>query len=363
MKKKLLILAAPFDYYQGGSEYQYKILERHLKERYQVSYLFRHPTKPLEAHYVTYDYLLRNRYREYLFTDALVIYRKLRQLSPDVIYKRGINYITAIGILYATRNKCESVLHIASQRDLDATLSGASRNSVREAFHSGIARYSIQHADRVVCQAEDQAVLLERNFGRHCDLVLPNIHPVPDDDPWVKKDPITVVWVGNIKPLKRPEILLDLAAAFVGEQHVRFLMIGREGSGKHYADFVSRLTHAPNVAYLGELPVEQVNRILGESHILVNTSDFEGFPNTFIQAWMREVPVVSLNVDPDRLLVNDGLGFCSGSIGRLKHDVGELVRNNGLREEIGRRARSLANQKFGDVNGQVFEQALLRWTA
>ena len=137
---------------------------------------------------------------------------------------------------------------------------------------------------------------LEKNFGRRCDLVLPNIHPLPENDRWLKKDPITVVWVGNIKPLKRPELLLDLAAAFVAEQNVRFLMIGREGSGKHYSDFVSKLTQAPNVAYLGELPVEQVNRILGESHILVNTSDFEGFPNTFIQAWMRRVPVGRMRV-------------------------------------------------------------------
>ena len=46
MRKKLLVLAAPFDYYQGGSEYQYKILEQYLKERYEVFYLFRHPAPP-----------------------------------------------------------------------------------------------------------------------------------------------------------------------------------------------------------------------------------------------------------------------------------------------------------------------------
>jgi len=132
VKKKFLILAAPFDYYQGGSEYQYKILERHLRQRYEVCYLFRHPTQPKEHHYVTYDYLFRKKYREYVFTDAWIIYRKLRQLSPDIIYKRGVNYITAIGVFYSKRHKRKSVLHIASQRDLDPSLSGATRNPIRD---------------------------------------------------------------------------------------------------------------------------------------------------------------------------------------------------------------------------------------
>ena len=277
-----------------------------------------------------------------------------------MIYKRGINYITAIGVYYAKNNRCTSVLHIASQRDLDASLSGARKNLIRESIHAAIARYSIQHAGKVICQTEDQGALLEQKFERHCDLVIPNIHPVSKEDLSKKKNPITVIWVGNIKPLKRPELFLELAAAFVREPNVRFLMIGRNGTGAHHAEFVARLNSASNVAYLGELSIEEVNRRMAESHILVNTSDYEGFPNTFIQAWMRAVPVVSLNVDPDALLTKGGLGFCSFSVDRLKHDVSVLVRNSSLRDEIGHRARSFADGRYGEANAQIFMQALAR---
>ena len=361
MRKKLLVLAAPFDYYQGGSRVPIQDSREVFRRAFDVSYLFRHPVSPREPHFITYDYLLRKRYRDYLFTDAWTIQRKLRQISPDVVYKRGINYITAVGIYYCQRNNRMSVLHIASQRDLDLSLWGMKRGSVRQALYSKIAQYSIRNADRIVCQSEDQRVLLERNFGRKCDLVSPNIHPLPESEHHSKTDPIKVVWVGNIKPLKKPEIFLDLAKEFAQEANVRFVMIGRQGIGKHHANFMARLEQQKNVDYLGELPIDEVNRTLSESHVFVNTSDYEGFPNTFIQAWMREVPVVSLNVDPAGLLANHHLGFYSGSQKKLKHDVAVLLRDHRTREEIGRRARSIAEDRFGELNGKNLVQSLTKW--
>ena len=72
-----------------------------------------------------------------------------------------------------------------------------------------------------------------------------------------------------------------------------------------------------NLQYLGEVSQDEVNRRLREGHILVNTSRYEGFSNTFVQAWMRRVPVVSLTVDPDNILVRENIGFCSGTFKNL----------------------------------------------
>lgn len=46
--KTLLFLGAPFEYYKGGAEYQYHILEDHLKRKYDIYYLFSHPESLLE---------------------------------------------------------------------------------------------------------------------------------------------------------------------------------------------------------------------------------------------------------------------------------------------------------------------------
>jgi glycosyltransferase involved in cell wall biosynthesis len=69
---------------------------------------------------------------------------------------------------------------------------------------------------------------------------------------------------------------------------------------------------------------------------------YEGFPNTYIQSWLREVPVASLTVDPDNILVRNGIGFCSGSYNQLRNDVQKLLESPSLREKMGKKAREYA---------------------
>ena len=129
-------------------------------------------------------------------------------------------------------------------------------------------------------------------------------------------------------------------------------MIGAPApSEKWFHEIQERIASMENLEYRGVQTQEQVNALLAQSHILVNTSLYEGFSNTFIQAWLHEVPVVSLSSSPDGLLDNGSLGYCaSGDYDLLLESVRKLLNNSRVINDIGLKARQYALESHSEKN-------------
>ena len=287
-------------------------------------------------------------------TQAVPLYRALQQIRPHAIYQRVACGYTAVCASYARRNGIRMVWHVAHDSDVTPGASLDGRNPLRRFLEKESVEYGIRRAGCIVTQTRDQAHLLEEHYGRQPDAVIPNFHPYPAER-IDKSGPLTVAWVASLKPWKAPEAFLDLADAFRDRPEVRFVMIGPEGTGAGqrawFQDLQRRVQATWNVDYRGPRSQAEVNELLAQSHLFVNTSLHEGFANTFIQAWMREVPVISLHVNPDGLLDDRGVGiFCEHSPSRMVEAVRTLLGDASMRSLCAVTAREYAMSRHSLAN-------------
>ncbi|MEJ2721278.1 MAG: glycosyltransferase family 4 protein [bacterium] len=171
-------------------------------------------------------------------------------------------------------------------------------------------KWSLRHADRVTVQTEEQKRLLLENYGVEGALVPNGIEIPPFPDTPIEKSH-DVVWVGSIKAPKRPDRLLAIARALPER---RFLVAGGPGSaGAHdrsyYDEMVAAFASQPNLTYAGFVPPHEVGEIYRRGRLFLLTSEYEGFPNTFLYAWTNALPVCTLDIDPDGVVAARGLGI------------------------------------------------------
>ena len=165
-------------------------------------------------------------------------------------------------------------------------------------------------------------------------------------------------WVSNIKPIKRPELFVELARRLI-DVDIDFIMIGSI-QDESYKWLLDKKFLPDNLYYLGPKTIEQVNGILNKTIALCHTCEPEGFSNNFIQAWLQSKPVISYEFDPGGLIRSQKLGFVSDSdMDIFVKDVKSIITNSNLAEEIGSRAFKYSNINFNpDTNVKTLEKFL-----
>lgn len=221
----------------------------------------------------------------------------------------------------------------------------------------------IKLANVVIAQTESQRNMLVNNFSKNC-YIIKNAFPLSDHQLLPEKDnPPIVLWASTIRAIKQPELFLDLAKEL---PDVKFLMIGGEelNNASLYNAIKEESSSIPNLNFPGFVPFHEVENYFQRASVFVNTSIYEGFPNTFIQAWMNYTPTVTLNADPDGLIREKRMGFHSQVFDQMVKDVALLIEDKQLREEMGTNGREYVekNHNISDIAGQyidVFNRIML----
>ena len=181
--------------------------------------------------------------------------------------------------------------------------------------------------------------MLRDGFGFEATII-----PMPCDGPSDKEftqalPPVPgaarVLWLARINPQKRPDRFLELAESC---PEYRFDLVG-PGRGDGFERSIrERAKEIPNLVLHGAVAREEVARYYKEASVMCCTSDFEGFPNTFLEAWSHGLPIVS-TFDPDGLIAARDLGSIAGDVSGLAIALRNIVSNPVWWLEASRNAR------------------------
>lgn len=163
-------------------------------------------------------------------------------------------------------------------------------------------RWGLKLTKYFVAQNKKQQKQLNQQFKNKQLIIIPNIWDSSTKNKTPKKD--LILWVGNTRKLKRPQWVFDIAEKF---PHERFIIIGGNADNEVYNECANKAAESCNVDFLGALPFWETNEYFSNAKVLLCTSEYEGFPNTFLQAWANGVPVLS-TVDPSDVIKKENLG-------------------------------------------------------
>jgi glycosyltransferase involved in cell wall biosynthesis len=219
------------------------------------------------------------------------MWRVLREVDADVYYQRSSAMWTGVVAEFCRRHGKRSIYAGASDRDFEI-----GQEQILHARDRWIYRRGVARVDRVVAQNAFQIESCRRNHGREAVLIPSCYQLPPDRKAGNAGNADAILWVGTIHRYKRPHWLLDMAERL---RERRFVLVGgpsvdaEKAWPGYFEDIRRRAEGLANVEFTGFLPLPQVEKQFDRARVLVLTSEYEGMPNVFLQAWARGVPTVA----------------------------------------------------------------------
>lgn len=279
-------------------------------------------------------------------------YRFLASTRPDWIYWRGASHL--LGLLVQIAHVLGVRVIFGSAFDTDVRPRSALTDRPRwwllyALGLSGTKRLLVQHGgqlEKLPSRWKPKAFVVRSIAEMH-----PNFTPHSCREPYV-------VWVGMLRQPKRPDLLIEIAKQ---SPKLKYVVCGggtphRSPSG-YGEQVIEHLRSLQNVTFLGQVPPKEAEELIARAAVLLCTSDQEGFPNTFLQAWSHGTPVVSLQVDPDSIIKRLELGAVTYTVQATVEELELLLTSSQARQSIGVKAcEYIASHHSAEVVINAFEQ-------
>lgn len=312
----------------GGAERQIYLLSNYLKKTFDLHVVvgdFGQP-KVQSINGVTLHraYSLNTDYTGKQFASVTKLACAMSRADADIYIFRGLPYAVP-AIHYITR--CLGTKWIYNVAN-DANIKERPKDLSK--IHSYAFINSVSNADLVITQTDYQKELVEKNINTKRIAVVPNGYPEKSNIPSYD-DREYFLWVGTLDEKKQPEIFLQLANLLPEKQ---FRLVGPlDENVERHRNIIEEAGLLENVHLTGEVPPSKIEGEYADAIALINTSKYEGFPNTFLESWRSKTPVISLNVPLERF-INSNKGYTSGNLDSLTALTSSIADNKSQWEDL-----------------------------
>jgi glycosyltransferase involved in cell wall biosynthesis len=225
------------------------------------------------------------------------------------------------------------------------------RKSIIQTIYGYFSFRGLKNAARLLTISNEDAKVLKETLGLEAETIY-NMHPTPAATTRKAEKPI-VVWINNIKAIKRPEHFIELASR-CEDTEALFIMSGCLPKDNYGKRINRQILKARSLQYIGPTSLDMANSLLSDAYINIVTSQNEGFGNGNIQGWFRETPTVT-TVDKDRVVERNMIGFHVSNLDEMEKKLRHLLKNQQLCIEMGKRARAYAIENHSvDIQGPKY---------
>jgi glycosyltransferase involved in cell wall biosynthesis len=319
----------------GGAEVDLYLLATELVKdpAFKVSFITADYGQPQQETRDSITVLKSLTFRENSLSGAWKIWQAMSCADADVYVLKTISPGVPLAAAFCKWKKKVFIYRTASTLECDGNWVRGKR-LLGKAFAWGLRK-----ADAVITQnTQDQKNLLDTlNIS---SVVVSNGLPILPSDSTKKE---SILWVGRSDTVKSPRRFIELARQFPSEN---FTMICPLATGdREYENLKKEANAVRNLKFFGKVAFGEINDYFQKAKILVNTSDSEGFPNTFNQAGAAGTAILSYAVNPDEFLTRYSCGLsCSAEMEKLKAGLAFLLENNRY-IEIGQNCRKYVEAK------------------
>ncbi len=325
--ENLPVLAPEFNQHGiGGEEVQHTLLAKSLARRGH------------EVSMVVYDYGQNDRarwdhvttYKAYRASAGIPVVRfvhprwtgiwqALRRADADIYYVSCAGMHLGLVAMFCRVYRRKWVFRVAHDSDCEPD-----QLLVQYWRDKKLYEYGLRRSPAILVQTRRQQEAILANYGlasRQVGMLV----DFPQRRYSYEEREFDVLWVNNLRQFKRPDLFLALARRL---PHLRFHMVGgpQPGFETMFEAIRCEAETIPNFEFHGRVAYHAMDHRYGKARVFVNTSDSEGFPNAFLQAWARGTPVVSF-FDPDHLLERERLGQVVDSLDAMAQAVDTLHRD------------------------------------